>query len=227
MITKAKERPILFSGPMVRTILDGKKTQTRRIVKSKGQHFHKANHAVNRMTRTGQYSFIPNDVWEFGVRRPMPDGTPSSHFAMCDLVRCPYGMTDEQLWVRETWHPSNHVHFGEKADYLADTPDARGEGFWKWNPSIFMPRWASRITLKIVSVRVERLQAISEADAIAEGIESYDDDGVTYYGPLNKGHACPKQEYRRLWDSINGKGSWESNCWVWAIDFRRIKPESP
>jgi hypothetical protein len=87
-----------------------------------------------------------------------------------------------------------------------------------------MPRWASRLTLEVVSVRMERLQDISEADAKAEGIESSDDDGVTYWGPLGKGHFDPRVAYRSLWESLHGPGSWAANPWVWVVGFRRAKP---
>ena len=87
-----------------------------------------------------------------------------------------------------------------------------------------MPRWASRINLEVVNVRVERLQDISEEDAIAEGIEAHDDDGVIYYGPYGKGHADPVQAYETLWESINGPGSWDKNPWVWVVEFKRIIP---
>jgi hypothetical protein len=94
-------------------------------------------------------------------------------------------------------------------------------GFRSWRSSTTMPRWASRLTLEVVSVRVERLQAITEADARAEGLESSVDDGVTYWGPVGKGHFDPRVAYRSLWESLHGPGSWAANPWVWVVGFRR------
>lgn len=91
-------------------------------------------------------------------------------------------------------------------------------------PSIYMPRWASRITLEVTGVRVERLNDINQEDAIAEGVEAHDDDGVTYYGPLGRGVCDPIVAYRSLWDSINGPGSWAANPWVWVVEFKRVRP---
>jgi hypothetical protein len=95
---------------------------------------------------------------------------------------------------------------------------------WKeeYESPITNKHWASRITLEITGVRVERLQDISEADAKAEGVEANNDDGITYYGPLNKGHADPRVAYQWLWESINGKGSWSENPFVWCIEFKRV-----
>jgi len=167
-----KERPILFSGPMVRAILEGRKTQTRRIVK-------------------------PQPLRDRGVMA-FNDG---EHPQM----RCPYGKPGDRLWVRETWCPDVEPYtFRYKAD--GDEPLER------WRPSIHIPRWASRITLEVVSVRVERLQNISEDDALAEGIT------------LVERGTSPVDQFNKLWESINGPGSWEANPWVWVVEFKRIEP---
>jgi hypothetical protein len=189
---------------MVQAIRAARKTQTRRVVK-------------------------PQPVWVGDPNVPFKtqDADPKG------IINCPYGQPSDRLWVREAWHPSNHVPFGTRADYLADTPDARGEGFWKWKPSIHMPRWASRITLEITAVRVERLQAISESDARAEGVdwvapdpygEVWDDEreDPSQVGYSSAGASFARDNFRRLWGKINGKShSWESNPWVWVVEFRK------
>lgn len=198
-----KEWPILFSAPMVRAILDGSKTQTRRVAKRT---------AAGHVKETG------------GHRR--------WHIADFDAyLACPYGQPGDRLWVRETWaaphsedgRPPRAIQCDQmRIHYLA----SEGRGGLVWRPSIHMPRWASRITLEITGVRVERLQEISEADAIAEGIErSYDqwrdyrtDQAVNYPGA-----ATPIDSYRTLWEEINGPDSWDANPWVWVVDFKRLE----
>ena len=218
----SKERPILFSGPMVRALLDGSKTQTRRAMKPQPTHFNPAG--------------VP--------RRVIPTGGPSY------VIRCPYGQPGDRLWVRETWqgpllqefeadadpdwHYASHIHQYQNpahCEYAADggpkpeytnADDVMRQG---WRPSIHMPRWASRITLEITSVRVERLQDISEADAIAEGC-TQNHNGYYWGGPHPvsglKQLATAKGAYQDLWESINGPGSWDANPWVWVVEFRRL-----
>jgi len=176
-----KERPILFSGAMVRALLDGSKTQTRRAVKGAPLDW------------LEMYGFTPEFVANSG------NGM------------CRYGQPGDRLFVRETWLKTNPfsdggLHtYGYRATDEAEFPDAI------WKPSIHMPRIASRITLEITSVRVERLQDISEADAQAEGV---------YTDP-----ACPAYDaYQTLWDQINGPDSWAENPWVWVIEFKRVQP---
>ena len=180
-----KERPILFSGPMVRALLAGTKTQTRRVVK-------KLPITLNRETNSLEV-----------------DGENIANGRFAKLVACPYGQPGDRLWVRETFgHFERNDNFtpGCEVFYRAD-----GEclEIKPWRPSIHMPRWASRITLEITSVRVERLQDISEADAIAEGV--YTDPARSAY-----------DAYAQLWDEINGPGSWAANPWVWVLELRRI-----
>ncbi|MBY0438575.1 MAG: hypothetical protein K2W80_10315 [Burkholderiales bacterium] len=204
-----RERPIIFSAPMVRAILNGSKTQTRRIVKPQP------------VIRDGE------PVWPIGTKRPRGRG----------FEDCPYGQPGDRLWVREThgvadrWlhdcetNPPRCIAY--RADLSArnfDPPYVPNTASWgwagmKWRPSIHMPRWASRITLEVTGVRVERLQDISEADAIAEGVVQ------APYGWWSgfPGSSSPtaKGAYALLWDSINGPGSWDANPWVWVVEFKR------
>lgn len=207
-----KERPILFSGEMVRAILDGRKTQTRRVVKP--QPFRRAICGTN-------------GVWyDADCINP---GTP---------IPMRYGHVGDRLWVKEA-----HYFFdgaGSFARFKTGRVWYRADGLktFKWRPSIFMPRWASRVTLEITGVRVERLQEISDDDAKAEGIEGrwHPDDNrcwtwkdyrrsqrlgedIYHYGSL----VTPRSTYEGLWDSINGKKhSWESNPFCWVIEFKRL-----
>lgn len=219
-----KERPILFSGPMVRAILEGRKTQTRRIVKPQP------------LDVTDAVRDVPggNMFYAAIARRDVMGvyftslGSDQQH-----EWRCPYGQPGDRLWVREThcvWRAGNADGTGKHIAYRATEPDSPCGG---WTPSIFMPRWASRITLEVKDVRVERLQDISEADAIAEGL--YDARGhhlaecPAYSDEPNRKCACGSQtaqeEYHGLWDSINGAGSWSANPWVWVIEFSQHQSE--
>jgi hypothetical protein len=169
------ERPILFQAAMVRAILSGNKTQTRRIAK----------------------------------------------------LKCPYGQPGDRLWVREAWRtldvhdhiPPREMNAAYRLWFEAETPHQ--PGFGKLRPSMFMPRWASRITLEITDVRVERLQDISEADCQAEGIEHYALNGRRPIDGPGSLH-LPAAYYRYLWESINGAGSWEANPWLWVVEFARM-----
>lgn len=200
--TAPRERPILFSGPMVRVILAGAKTQTRRALAP--DLFISSGGAVVRMASVG----------------PATTGIQEAH--------CPYWRRPgDALWVRETWARDDEDGcMMYRADLGRDaSADAweqgRIEGVprYRWRPSIHMPRWASRITLEVTSVRVERLQDISEADALAEGIVETRGgfglpDGSHYHA------ADPRISYWSLWDAINGAGSSERDPWVWAVAFR-------
>ena len=195
-----KERPILFNGAMVRAILSGQKTQTRRVVK--GMALEWLQPAM----------FTP----EF-VADPFNG-------------MCPYGQPGERLWVRENgWERPERTPrmMREGADtwaryyYDADgITDDEAANFKTWGfkrrPSIHMPRWACRIVLEIVSVRVERLQDISEADALEEGI-TYNDIPNNGLDPMRA-----RTWFRGLWSEINGPESWDASPWVWCITFRRV-----
>jgi hypothetical protein len=141
-------------------------------------------------------------------------------------MRCPYGQKMDRLWIRETFaQPFRKIKSSFGCVYRADDDGYRlnpGSMDGKWKPSIFMPRWASRITLEITEVRVERLQSISEEDAKAEGCEplAIEGDGIDLD---SEGIPTFTNGYRDLWDSINGKGSWDANPWVFAISFRVLE----
>jgi hypothetical protein len=205
-----KERPILFSAPMVRAILDGTKTQTRRVVKL-----------------------------------PIIDKSFGCEIAGCEIngelesghLISPYGEVGDQLWVRETFAEVGTCDpqwiLYRASDYMQQVRKYGFDNYLaekevKWKPSIFMPRYASRIQLEITNIRVERLTVISEDDSYAEGIERlYPDSpehnhasimiGNGHYN-FNKAAGC----YKFLWEHINGAGSWAKNPWVWVIEFKRV-----
>lgn len=241
-----KERPILFSAPMVKAILEGRKTQTRRIVKPQPE-------------LDAKVGFIHTDRkgkrWASGI------GFDHAGTVRNFVHRCPYAKASgERLWVRETWRIgawdedegqiSVDYRDGPDKQWRSDDRDDTGEKFndlwlsccdelqekdirpnrngryeWKpgesplrWRPSIHMPRWASRINLEVTGVRVERLQESSCRDAWAEGIKQETADTIEN---LSK---SPQDIYRELWESINGAGSWARNEWVWVVEFKRVTP---
>ena len=201
-----KERPIIFSGDMVRAILAGRKTMTRRVVKM-------ATHP--QAERVQHFEGLRWDWLRY-------DGLRLSTF------KCPFGKTGDRLWVRETFRLSdpNDCACYEPCRCRSGQPMYRADGHYhdmeyKWKPSIYMPRWSSRITLEVTGVRVERLQDISEEDAQAEG-------APLELGVLERTILGAKARYRsgfvRLWESINGPGSWDANPWVWCVSFKRVTP---
>jgi len=198
MQTAVKERPILFSAPMVRAILAGQKTQTRRIVNPRYSWEVDDSEGVNKV-------YYP--CYVTGEPEPME-------------VPCPYGDVGDRLWVRET-------HYVERAGYqdgtdrfiLYKATDDHAP-VSKWTPSIHMPRFASRINLEIVEVAVQRVREISREDAIAEGIFLNDNDWWDAGNGL-RGELSPEAAFRELWASINGSESWTNNPWVWVIEFKR------
>lgn len=205
------EKPILFSAPMVQAILHGKKTQTRRTVKVQPP-----DHAIEVFDWRAPHIAESAKASEGCYYNDM-DGL---HFH----CKCPYGTIGDRLWVRESFAvcADNNIFF--KADGKPDPWDGV-----KWKPSIHMPRKASRINLQIDAIHCERLNAISEDDAIAEGIESEPHRvlGRHYklYGDLEKHNQWtvgPKWSYETLWEAINGPGSWAANPWVWVVQFRRV-----
>lgn len=207
------DRPILFSAPMVRALLAGTKTQTRRVVRPQPSPELLADYAEIRATR---------------------GSTRTDAQALSECIPCPYGQPGDRLWVRETWNQfDGWAGYLYAADYDGwgigpnDDPDHVPDHAVRWRPSIHMPRAASRITLEITGVRVERLQDISEADAIAEGVRPdpggrQDDDAAGFHriGAV-RGDSFPIARYAVLWESINGPGSWDADPWVWVVEFKR------
>lgn len=233
-----KERPILFSAPMVRAILDGSKTQTRRILK-KQPYVSVSNPPRFSDIEIGDL-FVCPDTFPTGPER----GSVIAECTALGTYHCmgqtafaekhsPYGVAGDHLWVRETWQHSNHplgpyddeCEVFYRADYLDDPlgPDlerSRDGIRRQWRPSIHMPRAAARTLLDVTGVRIERLNAISDADCIAEGIGlTGAAEGVLLTDLLE---SLPRAHFRQLWESINGPGSWDANPWVWVIDFNRI-----
>ncbi len=198
-----KERPILFSAPMVRAILDGRKTQTRRVVKTKPFKFGGVEPTQNLL-------FLKDEIAHFGFND-----------LITNKVKCPYGgCVGDRLWVRESFGITKNNDTVYRADNSDFSHDVRDDA-QRWRPSIFMPRAFSRITLEITGIRVERLQDISEADARAEGclLSERIGDGDWPEFPTSYKDAC-----QYLWESINGEGSWDLNPFVWVIEFERVTP---
>jgi len=231
------EKPILFSGAMVRAILDGRKIQTRRIIK-------------NQNLSGAPRSFKAYDLAEGGYGFENDD----------DIWKSPYGKPGDQLWVRETWRVGAWKKEGLVAvDYAADnfpreewlkvtdseqferlsqqstddaikanTPIINDRFHWefgkaptRWRPSIHMPRWAARIFLRVTDIRVERLQEITGADVFAEGV----DNGKSNHTMGSRYENMQRMAFEDLWDSINGNRegcSWEDNPWVWVVEFERV-----
>ncbi|MEX2964243.1 hypothetical protein [Microbulbifer sp. TYP-18] len=218
MSDKFKERPILFNGPMVRAILEGRKTQTRRIIKPQpfnGASGESAIKQIGGLRDEQTLSQVMTSAWQAGF----VDTT------------CPCGEEGDRLWVRETFRLSTHndcPHY-EPCNCRSGVPFYRSDaeiGEEKWKPSIHMPRWASRITLEITNIRVERLREMSQEDAYCEG--------VTRELRNSFGYACDESEeifntrqsketFSFLWESIYGDGSWDANPWVWVIEFKRVE----
>lgn len=236
--TNVKEKPILFSGEMVRAILAGRKSMTRRVVKP-------------------QTAILTDSLARsLDVRPPDNENAP--------VIPCPYGSPGDHLWVRETFYCDDYRYPSAPARELLEAIEYRASHYcadWEagcpctdsaWRPSIHMPRWASRITLEIVSVRVERLQEISEVDAWAEGLFQIGDDLATpmnvcvcdepnlrsgmafaeHVGPPWYTYAGnPREAFENLWDGINNPhqycaedapNGWDANPWVWVIEFKPI-----
>jgi len=212
-----KQHPILFSTEMVKAILEGRKTMTRRIIKSRHES---GLFAICRRQSDQQITQIVSLGWnEENVEKD---------------ISCPYGEIGDILWVRETFTYGSEMD--ENGEFNNNRYWYRADEDWKqlewvrnrdednemvcaepkWKPSIFMPRIASRITLQITNIKVERLQDISEADAVKEGIDLSKTSGDWEHTPV--------QEFEKVWTKINGEESWNKNPFIWAIEFKRIKP---
>lgn len=211
-----KERLILFSGEMVRALLDGRKSQTRQIIRPQ---------PLEPVCKLCTFH-VRGREWLGLICGDPPRIT----------QHCPYGVVGDRLWVRETWFDnyadrwdgSTRTHDEQGfpcIHYRADgIPDFEGEeGDMRWSPSIHMPRWASRITLEITGIRVERVNAISEADARAEGVKpilvsrGWEADGCI------PGGVSHLEAFAALWDRLNPRCPFGSGPWVWVIEFRRVE----
>lgn len=192
-----KERPILFNGEMVRAILDGRKTQTRRMVKPQPRVVHSIH---------SDASITTNRIFRKGDQR----------------IHSPFGTIGDRLWVRETWSWSKVAAHHEEVLWRADRDYSEEErGGWCWRPSIHMPRWASRITLEITAVRVERVQEIAEEDAIKEGMGPHPAD-CKINSMICSLHQPPIGQFAGLWQSLHS--NWDANPWVWVYSIKLIKP---
>lgn len=216
-----KERPILFSGAMVRAILAGQKTQTRRVVKpppAADKNFH------GWVIDSTCSKDVGKATWAIG------DGP---FLQQVDRVRCPYGQPGDRLWLRETWAYGVHALAAARDEdgpfvYAAADGTMQGRLCDRWRPSIHMPRAACRIQLEVTAVRVERLNDISEADCWAEGIEEvmHDFDDVKQCEMASRLGMCiddGKPLFVQLWEAINGDRSWDANPWVWVVEFKRVE----
>ncbi|QND28109.1 hypothetical protein HB773_12440 [Sinorhizobium meliloti] len=222
------DRPILFSAPMVRALLEGRKSQTRRVLKPQPPEWAKFCQQPTMLNALQQW--VPSGLWAWSEEeqsppRPLrrwPVNADGEHYWLW-----PRFSIGDRLYVREHWRtasvhdktPPRDLHSKTIVEYVADNDNLT---VGKFRQGMHMPRWASRLTLIVTDVRVERLQDISEADAIAEGIEQSAKFPDRYLTPAGD-YAVPKVAYQRLWENINGAGSWEANPWVAAYTFTVIK----
>ena len=236
---KPKERPILLNAEMVRAVLDGRKTQTRRIIKNQRE----GDSWSVKPALEPRHAGHTHDWW-----------LPTGSLPYSALPACPFGAVGDRLWVRETWMPdaprdgtwADVEFYGCKGSPLSMIPDRYrkpehcihlaswdGSEMVGWTPSIHMPRWASRITLEITGVGVERLNSISEEDSASEGVGSavwFAAKGVpeekwTSLGEHGAYRASHINSFASLWESIYGADSWQANPWVWVIEFKRVEDE--
>ncbi|MEI7375634.1 hypothetical protein [Dickeya chrysanthemi] len=231
-----KETGLIFNAAMVRATLDGRKTQTRRIMKPQRE-------GPNWSVKSAQSPMTKGHTHDWWL----PNGT----LPYSALPRCPYGVIGDRIWVRETWgvvshafdddgmmtkwipdrpatainempfgngYYSGHVIYAADGSFTWGDDDGHEDGRSCWKPSIFMPRAASRITLEIAKVRVERLTDISEEDARAEGAppSSY---------AITPPEAVYRVGFRKLWESLYGEESWQKNPWCWVIEFQRVSAD--
>lgn len=202
------ERPIILKAHEVRGILNGRQTQFRRIIKVQPEN--EAEWAGDFVLHSPSISVAVNVFNQMRGKMLRNDPTP-----------CPYGQPGDLLWVRETWRarekydrkPDSGPFAGSRVIYEADAPHEKGLDIGRKRPSTQMPRWASRILLEIVSVRVERVQDISEVDALAQGAD-YEWHGV----PVGQG-----PNFVRQWISDHSTESWDANQWVWVVEFKRVE----
>lgn len=223
-----KEHPILFSTPMVQAILEGRKTMTRRIAKVPNYD----HYGTNIMDwGLSEHPYFKGGKWYYTIQSDVDDSSTNE-------LKCPYGQIGDRLWVRETFQyvsiPKEYKGFVYKASGGLDWEMSNDE--WKWKPSIFMPRKASRISLEITNIKVERLHDISEEDAKLEGVLLH--KSGRHYLDYMKQRAkltqfiysadTAKESFKTLWTLINGfrdePFAWFKNPWVWVVEFKKIKP---
>ncbi|HFD8275425.1 TPA: hypothetical protein ACF6GX_002050 [Raoultella ornithinolytica] len=228
-----KERGMIFNGEMVRALLDGRKTQTRRIMKVQPEPS---------KSRPGDFWFSSKKLESMVHVSDLAPG--NSPIVDCHLFFqehcCPFGAVGDRIWVREAFRVHSRATDVATLVYKASERNSWTEQTHrvpvavcnkpatpeKWTPSLHMPRWASRITLEITDVRVERLNSISEEDATAEGVPPAGSLLPDYQGTFltpNGDFATAKVAFQRLWESIYGEDSWKANPWVWVIKFKRIE----
>lgn len=238
-LTAIKERPILFSGPMVRAILEGRKTVTRRLVKWKPY----APGDVRNYNFSGMdLGFYMSNVASSGYVLRTRGGSSGCWNDRTKPAHCPYGKPGERLWVRESFLPckgcgtpckpseASYVCFPDGGQVFGDGGVIDGTGKqldwegYRFSPSIHMPRWASRITLEIVSTRIERLQAMrhNEAPFKAEGFELPPDELFPDQNTASK----LERYFTDLWDKLNPDAKWSDNPWVWVVEFKLITQEA-
>jgi len=229
-----KERPILFSGSMVNAIREGRKTQTRRVVRPQPEPMSPFAPAA-----------LPGDwTWHRGGCSYTVSNSPHGPADIAD--DCPYGVPGDRLWVREKWRPHWTEELGACICYVDGSlrkprglTEYQGHRFMDmigdydennpspWRPSIHMPRWACRLVLEVVSVRVERVQEITSDDAGAEGVGSAIWESCRWKHPIGvwpdgEGRSVERSNFASLWQEINGNGSWAVNPWVWVIEFKKV-----
>jgi hypothetical protein len=233
-----KERSIIFSGPMVRSIISGTKTQTRRIINPQPPVHHWEHFKDSPLAEYQLRAAVHGNV---GCWTPMmrKNGEEWRYDETACAV-CPYGADTDQLWVREAFCLNNPEFEHQKPPtprpsngnrwpwYAATEPNVEGKnGKSPWKSSIHMPRWASRLLLTVISLRVERLQEITEDDAVAEGID-YNEErrlaGLYFYNGGGFWVKDARTAYSALWDKINGeRANWASNPWVWVVSFKVLE----
>lgn len=218
-VTGPMERPVIFSGDMVKAILEDRKTQTRRILD------------IKKFGKSETHESIGRFICEKGLWRAQA-GTFNSFFPYPGLP-CPYGVAGDQIYCRETWRVHRDydnlsprlvgVAMGGDTAHCIDYRSTMSvRDFWgKWRPSMHMHRWASRITLEITKVRVERLQDISEEDAKAEGVVPSGRCATHQWSGATGEHISHRRTFRVLWDSLHGASAWDANPWCWVLEFKR------
>lgn len=220
-----KERPILMSPPMVRALIADEKTQTRRVL-------------LDQREAVSAFRQSPT-LWGWHVRNEVMKALPEDHqmhrgVNVFSSMKCPYGVEGDHLWVKEDWQAWTEYDALKPSD-IPQNPSAilhsasRLNAPWdsRRRNARFMCRWMSRITLEITEIRVERLQSISEDDALDEGVsllhmQAYDHERRDWFNDDEFQTFDPVRKYRLLWDTINGVGSWKSNPWVWVLTFKRV-----